>query len=249
MAEEPTPQSPPEPTPKRVRSPLNKAQEAELNKAEQIGRTSQKAAYAGRLAAREIISGFVNQLLADAASARTKSADALHSTTGKTSASLTENNAEANLVVAIQEIQAAARQKYARTQPEKLRDYFIGQKLTGNRPMLEGYSQAIIDKLATDTLPGITPEKVANLGTLRAASIAANATQGGAQSDATTGRTDLDAMVQSIKDRRMEIQFAADAEWPYTKPGNAGVRKEFYLPSDRPFSVPGTQGTPPPVVT
>jgi len=42
-------------------------------------------------------------------------------------------------------------------------------------------------------------------------------------------------MLASITDRRITIQFAADAEWQYTKPENAGIRKEFYLPTDRPF--------------
>ena len=44
------------------------------------------------------------------------------------------------------------------------------------------------------------------------------------------------AMILEINDRRMEIQFAADAEWPYTNPLNATARAAFHLPRSRPFS-------------
>ena len=55
------------------------------------------------------------------------------------------------------------------------------------------------------------------------------------ESDATTRRKQRDAQVQSITDRRLTIQFAADAEWPFTNPANAGIRAEFFLPLSQPF--------------
>jgi len=42
------------------------------------------------------------------------------------------------------------------------------------------------------------------------------------QSEATTQRKQRDAQVTSITDRRMAIQFAADAEWPFSVDANAG---------------------------
>ena len=42
-------------------------------------------------------------------------------------------------------------------------------------------------------------------------------------------------MIREINDRRMEIQFAADAEWPYTTATNATARATFHLPRTRPF--------------
>jgi|ERR1051326_886617 hypothetical protein len=41
-------------------------------------------------------------------------------------------------------------------------------------------------------------------------------------------------------DRRITIQLAADAEWPYRKPENAGIRREFQLLPDRPFNGRGS---------
>jgi len=95
---------------------------------------------------------------------------------------------------------------------------------------------AIINALATDTLPGITPAKVAALGTLRSDWMGADDDQGGDQSAATTQREELKTMIKSITDRRIAIQFAADAEWPWSDPAHAGVRQEFYLPANQPFN-------------
>lgn len=33
----------------------------------------------------------------------------------------------------------------------------------------------------------------------------------------------------------MTVQFAADAEWPFTNDLNAGIRGEFDLPAHQPF--------------
>jgi hypothetical protein len=43
--------------------------------------------------------------------------------------------------------------------------------------------------------------------------------------------------VATIKDRRLELQFAADSAWPPGVAGNAAIRREFGLPPDRFLSV------------
>ena len=133
-------------------------------------------------------------------------------------------------------MQAAARQKYARTEPARLLDYLIGTRLNPSRALLEQNSETILEKLVSDTLPGINAGKVTNLATLRANCIAANATQGGSQSSTTTDRAQLAEMIESITDRRLTIRFAADAEYPCTDDKCHGARKEFYLPLSRPFN-------------
>lgn len=52
----------------------------------------------------------------------------------------------------------------------------------------------------------------------------------GAQGDATTARAHLE---EQIADRRREIQYAADAQWPAGANGNAGIRGEFQIPLDK----------------
>ena len=247
MAQDPTPT--PAPKSKRGRGLLNKAQTKELTKAEQILIAAQKAARPAALAARDIGADFVTQALNDIEAARAKSAEAVADTTGTRTASVAEDTSEKKLLAALQEVQAAAKQKYARTQPEKLKDYYVGKRLNESRPLLEQYSLGIISKLGDDTLPGITPDKQTNLKSLRDAYISTNTDQTGSQSDATTARTALDTMVKAILDQRIAVQYAADAEWPYTDKANAGIRREFFLPVDRPFNVKTAQGTPPPILT
>ncbi|MBI3878146.1 MAG: hypothetical protein HY300_19660 [Verrucomicrobia bacterium] len=234
---DPTPPPQPDPNPKkRKRGVLNAAQAKELTKGEQIGMTAQKSAHAAKLAARNITAAYVTTLLDTAKLARDKSAQAVQSTTSKESATLTETVGGKDLMIAIQEVQTAAKQKYARTDPTKMRDYYIGKKLNESRALLEQYSEGIINKLGSDTLPGITAAKITDLGDLRATWIADNSAQGAKQSDATDARTDLADLVKAVTDARITVMFAADGEYPYTNKANAAQRREFQLPPNGPFN-------------
>ena len=125
--------------------------------------------------------------------------------------------------------------KYARTNRIALDDYFAGPKLNGNRPSLLQTSQKLITKLGSDTLPGITTSKVTKLKNLRAAWIAARATQPDSASAAQSTRAELKTLLKSIEARKVAIQLAADAEWPHTDPENAALRKEFGLSPRKPL--------------
>lgn len=240
---EPTPPPDPAPAPdsgvppkKRPRGAVNKAFIQALDKAEQIALAAQKAAYATALLTRAITAEFVTTLLDDIKAARNEIANAVQNTTAKAGATLTGGVAQANLVHALQEVQAAARQKYYTADPTKLGDYFVGDTLDENIPLLRQYTQSIIEKLATDTLPGITEAKVTALTTLLGDLNTALESQGTAQSGATTTRTDVEDDVKTINARRMTLQFAADAHWPWHDKHNAAVRKEFQLPKETVFA-------------
>jgi len=224
------------PPKKRNRGTVNKAFIQALDKAEQIALAAQKTAYAAALTARAITSEFVTTLLNDIKAARNEIANAIQSTTTKSGATQLGGVAQANLVHALQEVQAAARQKYYAADPTKLADYFIGENLDENIPLLRQYTQSIIEKLGTDTLPGIPMEKATALGTLLTDLNTALESQGTAQSGATTTRTTVEDDVKNINARRMTLQFAADAQWPWHIKLNAAVRKEFQLPKDGPFT-------------
>jgi hypothetical protein len=214
---------------------FHQAQLAALNEADKICVAAQKPAYAGPLALREITSAEVTQLVADILACRQTAAAASQSTTGRKVATDAMHTAETSLLAALHEVQAAARQKYARTNPTQMEDYMVGHILNPNQATFKESVQAIIKKLGTDTLPGITPTKVTNLQTLLDAYTTLAANPDSQQSDATTERRQRDAQIASITDRRITIQFAADAEWPYTVDTNAGIRSEFYLPASQPF--------------
>ena len=224
-----------QPKRKRSRGLLNKVHLRKLTKAETVAQSAQNADYSAPLAAREISADYVTELVNDTDEARGKAADAVRHSTAAQSATANEGTAGHTLVASLQEVQKAAKQKYARTNRIALTDYFVGKKLNGNRPNLLQTSQTILDNLGTDTLPGITAAKMKKLSTLRQGWITAKATQSDGISAAQRARAEFKTMLKSIEDRTVAIQLAADAEWPHTDEANAAVRKEFGLSPRKPF--------------
>jgi hypothetical protein len=231
-----TPTNPPTPEPKkpaRTRGLVNQNLLDELSGADEIVAVTRKDGYAVKLAAGGIDATKITALTAAIASARTLAAQATQGTTGRQGVTQTEAELFDNLVDKIKEVQKRARQKYDATEPLKLKDYAVAQRFDNSRSLLEQTAANVLEKLKTDTLPGITPEKIAALQAALAEYQGVQGDQTGAQSGATTARKELEAAVDGIIAKRREIQFAADAEWPHTNPAHAGIRAEFKLPPDR----------------
>jgi hypothetical protein len=216
---------------------LNQAQVKQLTKAQEICASARQADYLERLTERGITENFLQKLEEDIAACRQKSAEAMQNTILRRQCTVKEGEAKRALLRALTEIQTAAKQKYARANPVALRDYHIGKSLSANRAALEQYSQNIIDKLADDDLPGITAKKEAALGKLRADWIAARTEKAACQTRATTLRAERDALVESITDLRIQVQLAAEAQWPSSDLANGGIRRAFLLQPARPFSI------------
>ena len=115
-------------------------------------------------------------------------------------------------------------------------NYYVGQRIDESRAVLDQSSQAILEKANLDTLPGITTAFLTALAADRTEWKACTASQSTEISRAKTERAQRNAMVDSIRERRTKLQFAADASWPWSNPENAGVRGEFKLPQDRPLT-------------
>ncbi|HEY5232720.1 MAG TPA: hypothetical protein VIK35_04215 [Verrucomicrobiae bacterium] len=232
---DPTPTPPSAPAKTGTKSFFNQAQLAALSVADDVCAAAQKTDYAAALAPREIDPASVAQLVLDIKACRDLAASAAQSTTLKQSDTGGAHTAVDNLMTAIHEIQAAARQKYARTNPVMMHDYMVSQRINQNQNIVKQSVDSIIAKLGKDTLPGITPVKVASLQPLLDAYMSAIANPTGDHSAAIKLRAQRDAALQSINDRRATIQFAADAEWPFNVDANAGVRGEFDLPLHQPY--------------
>lgn len=224
-----------EPKQKRTRGPLNKDHLRKLTKAEGVGQAAQNTEHAPLLAERDITPALVTQLLNDTDEARDKAADAVRFSTASKNATADEDTAAHTLLAAMQEVQKAAKQKYARTNRIALDDFLVGKKLNGNRPNLLQTSKIILNKLAGDTLPGIKAAKITKLRNLRLAWINANAEHSDSNTFAQNARAELKPMLKSIEDRKVAIQLAADAEWPHTDKTHAATRKEFGLSPRKPF--------------
>lgn len=218
---------------KRASAAISKAS---LSKSEKSSGRAKKSPYDGALAAREITASFVETILTGCATARGTLGGALDKKTDKTGATQTENLNLSQLYIVIQSFQASARQKHAFSAPETLKDYLIGQNITQSRASLEQAAATILKKLETVTLPGVTPAKIAQLQQLAAAYKDADLNQGGQQAAATGTRLIGEALITDIAQRRMTVQFAADAEWPWTTPANTAIRPLFDLPAHKPFT-------------
>jgi hypothetical protein len=244
MADPTTPPPPPPPPPpgdepQRTRSSLNQTQADDLDKAEQLCQVAQQADFAAALNARGIDSAFITAFENDIAAARSTAAGAVSGTASRQSATAAESDAMDDLKNAIRETQAAAKQKYTGGDTAQLGNYYVGEPLK-QRGRLEQIAAAIADRLGgatpADTLPGINAAKVAQLRTLLTAYRDTNVAQTAAQGAATGARSTLSTELDSINKRRRQIQFAADAEWAFTKQTNAAIRRQFQLPATRPFN-------------
>lgn len=241
----PTPTPAPTPAPKtpRTRGLVNQAWLDELTTAEEIVATAQKSAYATKLADGGIDAAKISAITDAILAGRNLASQAVQGTTGKLGVTASEMTLQDDLINKIQEVQKRVRQKYAATEPLKLKDYAIGQQFYNSRSLLEQTTSNILRKLLgdsaatppvpADVLPGITAAKITALQTALADYQAVQSDQSGAQGDATTARRQLETVVADIIAKRREVQFAADAEWPHTDPANAGIRGEFQLPPDR----------------
>ena len=225
-------------------SPLNEAQLASLTKTEEICRTALKPDYLLALVTLEdgeepgeddISKAAINAVLALCEAARGKGSAAVSATGHKEQSTAEEEKAEKALIALIREFQARARQKHFSKNPDALAGYGIGRKIYNSRALLEGWGQTIYDKTATDKLPKITETKRA---ALKAALQTYKDTQTGQSSaigEASGTRIDRDSLVDQATERRLWLQFAADAEWPHTDPTNSPIRREFQLPANRAF--------------
>ena len=243
----PTPAPAPDPAPKpsgSTPSLLNSAQLASLTKTEEICRTALKADYLLALVTLEdgeepseddVSEVAITAVLALCESARGKGSAAVSATGLKQQSTDDEENAEKTLVALIREFQARARQKHFSKTPDTLAEYGIGLKISNSRAQLEGWGQTIYDKTATDKLPKVTETKRAALKAALETYKNTQTGQSGAIGEASGTRIDRNSLVEQATERRMWLQFAADAEWPHTNPANTPIRREFQLPVTRAF--------------
>jgi hypothetical protein len=177
----------------------------------------------------------IKAVLALCEAARGKGSAAVSATGHKQQSTADEEKAEKALVALVREFQARARQKHFSKNPATLAEYGIGLKIYNSRALLEGWAKTIYDKTATDQLPKVTETKRAALEAALQTYKNTQTSQAGAIGQASGTRIDRDALVEQATERRLWLQFAADAEWTYTDPANTPIRRQFQLPANRAF--------------
>jgi hypothetical protein len=221
---------------RRSPSELNTRQEAELSKAMQLCAAAQKPEFAPVLAARGIDADFLTTLVNDIKATIDQSRLAAQCTHAKEGCTRAQGAAGEQLVKGLRVIQSAARQQHLPANPEKVKDYYVGERLHDSRATLESISQNIINQANEERPPGINTEFIQRVALVRQAYVDAQTTKRTEGARAKQQRAQRNEMVKSIKARRQRIQRAADSAWPPGETPSAQARTEFQLPPDRPYS-------------
>ena len=224
----------------RVKGAINARYAESLNVASQLIAVSRRAEYASLLAARKIDAAFLTTLEAEIATCYGLFSSASSSTIARSGATQSEADYKENILLLIQEVQSAALQKTAgrKERENEIKGYYIGTALVvQDRANLTQIAHNIASTLETDTLPGIPATRAQELKDALVAWTNAGSTQGAAVTTAKDKRKEALDLLESITDRRVQIQFAADAAWPARNKNNAGIRVDFQLPKTRPFRV------------
>ncbi|MCX6369593.1 MAG: hypothetical protein NTX57_23240 [Armatimonadetes bacterium] len=221
----------------RTRSAIDQRSLEELQSAEEIAQAAQVPTHATALATGGITPEEVAQLLTKITQNRTRFTDSVDERENKKNTTKEEGTTEASLRRQIRGIQSAARLKYAGAPDadNHLGHYYIGERITLNRASLATYTAAILKKLSTDTLPGITPARVAKLQSTYTTWQALNAAQSAALEAAVQHRQEGLDQLEEIKATRRRIQRAADIVFPVGEPEHYAARAAFHLEKNKPF--------------
>jgi hypothetical protein len=224
--------------PARSRAAFDTKAVKQLALAASVAHTAQRPECITPLAEREITAGFIAQLLADEAACQGKIAQTSNLRSTKKDTTATERAAKQALLEHTTDIQSAVMLKVS-GQPARKGDreaYGIGKALRNlNRPNLETVLVGISQRLAADTLLGITPAKVQAFQSALAAWQSTDLSQSTHATDAAQLLIAAKAELASVNERRIKLQLAADAAFPYYNKENAALRSEFGLPKTRPF--------------
>ena len=215
---------------------LNKTVAIEIAKAKHIVLNAQKEPLVTELAARGLDAEFFSTLETDIQAAIDLAQLSVSNTTLKEGATQNEHRLEEQLVEGIQEVQSAARQKYRVVNPEILPAYYIGEDLRRSAAVLNLVAGGVLSMIGEDPLPGFDQEKIDQFETLYLAWLTAEDVQGDRQAAATGTRAGRDNKVESVKNRRIVIQLAVNAQYPYQNKDNVAIRRIFLLPIDRPYT-------------
>lgn len=225
------------PLPKRRKpSAFNQGQQRTIQRAKTVIRAAQVPAHLTVLTPHGINVAFITNILAKVTQSETCVTNAITCTDKKEGATLTEQSTKATLMTDLRIGQAAARQAYLHSQPAKVKDYLVGERIDANRATLDQSAITITNKLNADRPAGIDTSFIVKVETDRTAWNAANALQAAELGKGETERELRDALVETIRQLTQQIQFAADAAWPAATAGNGGIRRQFLISTTRPFS-------------
>ncbi len=235
-------------TPKKPRKspgPFNQAHLDELERARDIIAAYRKPEHKQILITkRDVLEADVNTLETTVNLAENKITGGHTATVAKEQLTAEERLAKAALLAGIATGQRGALRTFRSDQRARLEDYFIGENLDTNLPRLKTIAIAILSRLQPganntpplDVLKGVKAPDIQALADALAAITAKDNAQGAAQVIASEERRTAEELIADIVAGRLDIQLAADQEWPWTTREHDVIRAQFKLPLTRPMT-------------
>lgn len=214
---------------------FNAKQLRDLDKADAVVTAARKPDNAAILAAREIAATFVDDLAAKVQTAREQLAQSKAQKGDAKDQTDAAHDEREHLIVLLQNVQSAARQKFGPSSPLINSTYYGSMRLRDSYGVLKQATEGILLSLQSTLLPGITPAVQTEI---RETFDALSETLGIRGDNDGGGSTDYERAVQTIAEinaERQQIQFAANGAWPAADPLNHEIRRNFQIPADKNF--------------
>jgi hypothetical protein len=223
---------------RRTRDPaaLTRAEQKEVTLTQALCAAGLLPEFAAGLLKNKVTAAFLTALQTDADTVQRTGQEAVNSTHAKEGCTAGEAEAKAQLMADLRTIQSAARAEFGDTQPERVKNYHVGNDIDESRETLEAASQSIINQANNDRPGEVNTDFIIRTNNDRTMYVSTNAQQIADLGTAKQKRRDRQEMIAAIRERRKKIQRAADAAWSHTSPDTAKQRTVFRLPAGRPYS-------------
>lgn len=228
--------------PRRVPGSINIKYLKEIDLAGKLVARARQLECVAPLAARQCSQDDVTALETAAANLNEAALKAVGRTTARDMEPDEEIAARARLLDAIEPIWIGAKRSFRGEDRAAGRSaYFVNEPVDVTLERLLFIAGAILQKLcptegrpAADTLKGVTLENLDELASARAAYMGADADQTLTCEQAAALRQQVEALYAETREKRIDLQLAADQAWSHKKPENASIRRAFHLPENRP---------------
>lgn len=230
--------------PRKPRGPFDQGKLDELERTRDIIAAYRDPAHKAKLIARDVTEAEVAAVEATANLAETAITGGRSATVAKEQLTAEETAARAGLIAGIALIQRGALRTFRADQRPRLGDFFVGEELGTNLARLKTIATAILSRLQPgvnnapplDVLKGVKAADIANIATALGELTTKDDEQAAAQAMASGERRTADDLIADMVAGRLDIQLAADQEWPWTGHRFDAIRTQFQLPLTRPMT-------------
>ena len=228
--------------PRRVPGSINIKYLNEIDLAGKLAAQARLSECVEPLAARQYSQEDVKSLETAAANLNEAALKAVGRTSAREMSAEEETIARARLLDAIEPIWIGAKRSYRGEDRAAGRSaYFVNEPVDVTLERLLFIAGAMLQKLcptegrpAADTLKGVTLENLDELATARAAYVGGDADPSITCEQAAALRVQVEELYAETREKRIDLQLAADQAWSHKKAENASMRRAFHLPENRP---------------